>query len=162
MVLSEKLTSAMNAQINAEMWSANLYLSMAAFCAQQGFDGFSSWLKCQSKEETEHAYMIMDYMIKRDGVVEIKAIDAVPVKWNSIMDVFEQVYKHELHVSNLIDQLVDVASSEKDKATQDFLWGFVREQVEEEATAKSIVDKLKIAGNQNIAFVDSQLGQRTK
>lgn len=84
----------------------------------------------------------------------------VPNGWGTPLEVFEHVYKHECHVSALVDKLVDVAAAEKDKATQDFLWGFVREQVEEEATAQGIVDKIKKAGDTGIFFVDSQLGQR--
>ena len=87
-------------------------------------------------------------------------IDVVPDAWGTVLEVFEHVYRHECHVSELIDKLVDVASAEKDKATQDFLWGFVREQVEEEATAESIVEKLKKAGDQGLFYLDGQLGQR--
>ena len=87
-------------------------------------------------------------------------IDVVPEKWGSVLELFEHVYSHECHVSELINKVVDAAAKEDDKATQDFFWGFVREQVEEEATASSIVDKLKRAGEQGIFYIDSQLGQR--
>ena len=100
------------------------------------------------------------YLIKRGGSAKVSMIDVVPDSWGTVLEVFEHVYRHECHVSELIDKLVDVASAEKDKATQDFLWGFVREQVEEEATAESIVEKIKKAGNQGLFYIDGQLGQR--
>ena len=159
-MISEKLQNAINEQITAEMWSANLYLSMSFYFEKEGFSGFANWMKKQSQEELEHAYVMADYIIKRGGVAKVDKIDVVPSGWGTPLEVFEHVYKHEFHVSKMIDELVSVASAERDNATQDFLWGFVREQVEEEATAQGIVDKLKKAGDAGIFFIDSQLGQR--
>ena len=120
----------------------------------------ANWLKKQSFEEHEHAFEMASYIIKRGGTAKVDKIDVVPNDFGTPLDVFEQVYKHECRVSKMIDELVDVAASERDKATQDFLWGFVREQVEEEATASSIVEMIKRAGNSNLYFVDSKLGER--
>ena len=159
-MISEKLQNALNEQITAEMWSANLYLSMSFYFEKEGFSGFANWMKKQSQEELEHAYVMADYIIKRGGVAKVDKIDVVPSGWGTPLEVFEHVYKHECHVSKMIDELVSVASAERDNATQDFLWGFVREQVEEEATAQGIVDKIKKAGDAGIFFIDSQLGQR--
>ena len=159
-MISEKLQNAINEQITAEMWSANLYLSMSFYFEKEGFSGFANWMKKQSQEELEHAYVMADYTIKRGGVAKVDKIDVVPSGWGTPLEVFEHVYKHECHVSKMIDELVSVASAERDNATQDFLWGFVREQVEEEATAQGIVDKIKKAGDAGIFFIDSQLGQR--
>ena len=159
-MISEKLQNAINEQITAEMWSANLYLSMSFYFEKEGFSGFANWMKRQSQEELEHAYVMADYIIKRGGVAKVDKIDVVPSGWGTPLEVFEHVYKHECHVSKMIDELVSVASAERDNATQDFLWGFVREQVEEEATAQGIVDKIKKAGDAGIFFIDSQLGQR--
>ncbi|MDE6451095.1 MAG: ferritin [Odoribacter sp.] len=159
-MISEKLQNAINGQITAEMWSANLYLSMSFYFEKEGFSGFAHWMKKQSQEEMEHAYSMADYILKRGGVARVDKIDTVPQNWSNVLDVFEQVYKHECHVSELIDKLVAIAHEEKDNATQDFLWGFVREQVEEEATAQSIVDKVKKAGETGLFFLDSQLGSR--
>ena len=159
-MISEKLQNAINEQITAEMWSANLYLSMSFYFEKEGFSGFANWMKKQSQEELEHAYVMADYIIKRGGVAKVDKIDVVPSGWGTPLEVFEYVYKHECHVSKMIDELVSVASAERDNATQDFLWGFVREQVEEEATAQGIVDKIKKAGDAGIFFIDSQLGQR--
>ena len=100
-------------------------------------------------------------MAKRGGAAKVDKIDVVPQGWGSVLEVFEHVYKHECHVSELIDNLVNVASEVKDKASQDFLWGYVREQVEEEATAQGIVDKLKRCNDQaSILYMDDKLGAR--
>ena len=161
-MISEKLQKAINDQVKAEMWQANLYLAMSFYCKRNSYDGFANWMKKQSDEEMDHAMQLADYVMKRGGVITVDAIDAVDNEWKSPLDVFERVYAHECHVSQLIDALVDVASSERDKASQDFLWGFVREQVEEEATAQGIVDKIKNAGEAQAAIfmLDAQLGAR--
>ena len=160
MTLSRKLSDALNEQILAEMWSSNLYLSMSIHFSQLGMDGFAHWMKKQSQEELEHAYTMIDYSIKRGGQVKLEQINVVPTAFGTPLEIFEHVYEHEVHVSELIDKLVDVAAAEKDKATQDFLWGFVREQVEEEATAKNIVEKLKMYGEHHVAIMDHQLDKR--
>ncbi len=160
MILSRKLSDALNEQILAEMWSSNLYLSMSIHFAQLGMDGCAHWLKKQSQEELEHAYEMIDYSIKRGGQVKLDQINVVPTAFGTPLEVFEHVYQHEVHVSELIDRLVAIAHEEKDNATQDFLWGFVREQVEEEATAKNIVEKLKMYGEHHVAIMDHQLGKR--
>lgn len=159
-MISQKLQDALNIQINAEMWSANLYLSMSFYFEKEGYTGFAAWMKKQFQEELEHGCSMADYLIKREGTARVDKIDVVPSGWGSPLEVFEHAYKHECHVSKLIDELVKAASAEQDKATQDFLWGFVREQVEEEATAKAIIDKLRIAGDAGLYFVDCEMGCR--
>lgn len=158
-MISEKLQKAINEQITAEMWSANLYLSMSFFMEQKGYCGMAHWLKKQWEEENEHATTMAEYVIKRGGKAMVDKIDVVPNDFGTPLEVFTQVYEHECRVSKMIDALVDVASAENDKATQDFLWGFVREQVEEEATASGIVDMLKLAGPA-VYVVDAKLGER--
>ena len=143
------------------MWSANLYLANVFLFEKEGFSGFCSLdEKSNLRKKWDMLMQMADYIIKRGGTAKVDKIDVVPNGWGTPLEVFEHVYKHECHVSQLVDKLVDVAAAEKDKATQDFLWGFVREQVEEEATAQGIVDKIKKAGDTGIFFVDSQLGQR--
>lgn len=159
-MISEKLQKAINEQIKAEMWSANLYMSMSFYFQKEGFDGFAHWMKKQSEEELDHAYQMADYLMKRGGTAIVDKVDAVPTEWGSPLEVFEHVYKHECHVSELIDALVDVASAEKDKATQDFLWGFVREQVEEEATAQNIVERIRKMNDSALCYLDDKLGTR--
>ena len=149
MILSRKLSDALNEQINMEMWSSNLYLSMSVHFTQIGLDGFAHWTLKQSQEELEHAYKMIDYSIKRGGQVTIGVVNSVPTAWGEPLEIFQQ-----------IDKIVDIASEEKDKATQDFLWGFVREQVEEEATAKNIVEKLKLYGEHHAVLMDHRLGKR--
>ena len=159
-MISEKLQNAINEQIVAEMWSSNLYLSMSFYFAKEGYEGFAHWMRVQSKEELDHALQLADYVLKRGGTAKVDKVDVVPTGWGSPLEVFEAVYSHECHVSELIDKLVDVAAGERDKASQDFLWGFVREQVEEEATAQGIVDKLRLAGNAGLYHIDAELGKR--
>ena len=160
-MISDKLQKAINEQIVAEMWSANLYLSMSFYLQREAYDGCPPWMKKQSQEEMGHAYAMADYIIKRGGTAMVDKIDVVPNGWGTPLEVFEHVYKHECHVSALVDKLVDVAAAEKDKATQDFFWGFVREQVEEEATAENIVAKLKKCSDAaGLFYLDDKLGQR--
>lgn len=160
MILSRRLSNALNEQILAEMWSSNLYLSMSIHFAQIGLDGCAHWMKKQSMEELEHAHKMINYSIQRGGQVKLDQINVVPTAFGTPLEIFEHIYTHEVHVSELIDKLVDVAAEEKDKATQDFLWGFVREQVEEEATAKALVDKLKLYGEHHAVLMDHHLGKR--
>lgn len=159
-MMTENLQKAINDQITAELWSANLYLSMSFYMEKEGYVGMASWLKKQYAEEVEHACEMASYMMKRGGIAKVDKVDVVPNEFGTPLEVFQQVYEHECRVSKMIDSLVDVASAEKDKATQDFLWGFVREQVEEEATAAGIVEMIKKAGNAGVYYVDSKLGER--
>ncbi len=160
MDLSKKLSDAFNEQIKAEMWSSNLYLSMAVYFMDYGLDGCAHWMKKQAEEELGHAHKLIDYSVKRGGKVIIGKIDAVTTEWESPQAVFEQVYKHECHVSELIDKLMDLAIEGKDKATQEFLRWFVTEQIEEEETAKGILDKFKVFGVHGLYCVNHDLAKR--
>ena len=159
-MISDKLEKALNEQIVAEMWSSNLYMSMSLYLKRQGFDGCANWLKAQSAEELQHAYDMADYIIKRGGVARIDKIDVVPQQWSGVLEVFENVYTHECTVSKMIENLVRIASEDKDMASQDFLWGYIREQVEEEATAAGIVDKIRKAGESGLFYLDAELAKR--
>ena len=159
-MISEKLVQAINKQIVAEMWAANLYLSMSYFVKQQGFDGFAHWLKKQSVEEMEHSYGLADYVIKRGGNVVIGKVDEVPVAWDSIAALFKNVYEHECKVSAMIDELVNLASDLRDKASEDFLLTYVREQVEEEDTAQGIMERVTKADSSALFFLDEKMSQR--
>ena len=119
--MTEKLQNALNEQITAELWSANLYLSMSFYLEREGFSGMARWMQKQSAEETGHAYAIAGYMIKREATPKVDKVDVVPQGWGNPVEVFEHALEHEKHVSRLIDELVQVASEEKDNATQDFL-----------------------------------------
>lgn len=159
-MITDKLQKAINEQITAELWSSNLYLSMSFFLARKGYPGMSSWMKKQANEERMHACRMADYMISRGGVAKLDKLDVVPNDFGTPLEIFKQVYDHECRVSKMIDMLVDVASAEKDHATQDFLWGFVREQVEEEGIALDIVNMLSHAESTNICLLDDRLGER--
>ena len=159
-MITEKLQKAVNDQITAELWSSNLYLQMAFHFEKEGWDGFAHWMHKQSDEERNRAMMLANYLAKRGGEAKVNMIDVVPSGWGSVKEVFANVAEHERHVSRLIDDLVDVASAEKDKATQDFLWGFVREQVEEEASVDAIVNKIERCGDSGLIFLDSELAKR--
>ena len=145
MILSKNLSKAFNEQVEAEMWSSNLYLSMSIYFQKAGLNGCAHWMRKQAEEEMEHAH---------------KMINVVPTAWGTPLEVFEHVYKHEVHVSELIDKMVDIAEADNDHAAKDFLYGFVREQVEEESTAKAIVDKLKMYGEHHAILLDHELGKR--
>ena len=160
MQLSKNLSEAFNAHVNAEMWSSNLYLSMAVYFKKQGLNGFAHWMQEQADEELEHAHDMIDFCLDRGGNIEIQQVNVVPSGWGSALEVFEHVYKHETYVSELIDKMVDIAESDKDHAAKDFLYKYVREQVEEESTAKSIVDQLKNYGECHLGIMDHKLGKR--
>lgn len=160
MILSQKLNEAFNAQVNAEMWSSNLYLSMSVYFQKIGMEGFAHWMKKQANEEMEHAHKMIDYALDRGGDITIGQINVVPTAWGNPLEVFEHVYKHEMYVSELIDKMVDIAEADKDHASRDFLFGFVREQVEEESTARTIVEQLKHYGECHFAIMDHKLGKR--
>lgn len=160
LMISKKLQDALNEQIVAEIYSANLYLSMSFYMEKEGFEGFSTWMKKQSAEEMDHAYQMASFIIKRGGEAVVNQIPAVKQKWTTPLEAFEDTYKHECQVSRLIDNLLDLAISEHDNASQDFLWQFVREQVEEEATASGIVDRIKRMGDTAIFNLDQQYGSR--
>jgi len=164
-MLSNKMEEALNQQINAEMYSAYLYLSMASYFESVDLDGCANWMKAQTQEEMIHAMKLYDYEIERGGRVLLEAIKAPQQEWDSALAVFEHAYEHEQYVTSLINDLMNLSIEEKDHATQIFLQWFVSEQVEEEASASGVVQKLKLAGGPDgkgggLFMVDRELGQR--
>lgn len=159
-MISSKLQQAINDQITAELWSSNLYLQMSYFLKQQGWDGYSHWLRKHAMEEREHATRMADYMTDRGGIVKLQMIDVVPEGWGSILELFEHSFSHEKHVSKMINTIVTISIDEEDYATENFFRTFVDEQVEEEALFGGIVDKLKKAGESGLFVLDIDLGQR--
>lgn len=161
-MLSKKLEGALNKQIVAELYSAYLYLSMSAYFHSLNFGGFANWMRVQAMEESTHAMKIFDYVNERGGRVVVDAIEKPATKWSSPLAAFEAVLKHEQKVTGLINKLADLAVKERDHATQNFLQWFVAEQVEEEASADEIVQKLKLVGKDGggLFMVDRELGQR--
>ena len=156
------MEKALNEQVNAELYSAYLYLSMEAYCKSLNLNGFANWMRVQTQEEVAHAMKIYDFVNERNGRVILKTIEGPQTKWESPLAVFQAVYKHEQKVTNLINKLVDLAIKEKDHATNAFLQWFVNEQVEEEASADAIVQQLKMMKDApgGIYMLDRELGQR--
>jgi ferritin len=143
-MLSKKMEKAFNDQINAEMYSSYLYLSMAAYFTEHNLSGFANWMNIQVKEENAHAMMMYNFVLERGGKISLQAIAKPDTNWKGAISIFEATLKHELHVTKLIHNLLDLALQEKDHASANFLQWFVSEQVEEEATASEVLEQLKI------------------
>jgi len=161
-MISEKVEAAFNEQVGAEFFSAYLYLAMSAYLDSIDLPGFAHWMRMQYKEEVSHAEKIYDHVIERDGRAIVKSWDAPQEEWDSVLAVFEEAYEHEKKVTGLIDGLVDLAIAEKDHASQVFLQWFVNEQVEEEASVKTVVQQLKLLGDSKggLFQVDREMGAR--
>lgn len=161
-MINDVVATALNRQINAELYSSYLYLSMSAYCQAINYDGFAKWMAIQAQEEYSHGMKIYEYLQERGGRVILDAIAKPQTEWESPLEVFEQVYQHEQEVTSLIHQLVDLAIEVKDHATFNFLQWFVEEQVEEEAHADAIVQKLQmVAKSPNGLFMmDRELAKR--
>ncbi|KAA0003312.1 MAG: ferritin [Thermoplasmata archaeon] len=160
-MIGEKMLEALNKQINEELYSSYLYLSMSAWFENIGLKGFANWMKVQAKEELGHAMKFYKYIISRGGRVQLHEIKAPPHEWQSPLHAFEETLKHEKHITECINKLVELAEEEKDRATFNMLQWFVDEQVEEEANDEEIIAKLKmIEGSNGIFMLDNQLAQR--
>ena len=161
-MLNKKMEDALNEQINAELYSAYLYLAMSSYFESVNLSGLARWMKMQTQEEMFHAMKMYDFVNERGGRASLKAIAQPQLDWDSALAVFNDVYQHEQKVTGLINNLVDLALAERDHATNIFLQWFVSEQVEEEATASSIVEKLKMIGDDasSLFALDQELGQR--
>ncbi len=161
-MISKKLENAINDQLNAELYSAYLYLSMAAYFESKNLSGFANWMRMQAQEEQVHAMKFFDFLNERGGRVILKDIKASQSEWKSPLDVFKNVYSHEQKVTSLINNLVNIAVKENDHATNNFLQWYVAEQVEEESSADEIVKKLELVGDSGHALfmVDQELGKR--
>ncbi len=162
-MISQTIQQAMNEQINAELYSSYLYLSMAAYFDSVNLNGMANWMRCQAQEEVSHAMKFFNFVSERGGTVVLKAIDAPPASWDSALNAFEDAYAHEQKVTAMINDLVSLSIDNKDYASNAFLQWFVTEQVEEEASADGVVQKLRLAGNQGngLFMVDRELAQRT-
>jgi len=161
-MISEKMQKALNDQINAEMYSSYLYWAMSAYFEDINLRGFAGWMKVQAAEELEHAQKIYNHLIERNGRAILQKIDAPPAKWNSPLEAFQAAYEHECMISGRINDIVNLASSEKDHATAVFFHWFVEEQVEEEAQTLEVVNQLKMAGDSKggLLVLDHHLGKR--
>jgi ferritin len=161
-MLSDKMQKALNDQINAEMFSSYLYLSMAAYFESENWNGMAAWMKAQSSEEYAHAMKFFHFINEVEGKVTLESLEKPKASWNSPLEIFEESLKHENYITDRIHKLVDLAVSEKDYATNLFLNWFVNEQVEELANVSQIVHKFKLIGDNktSLFLLDRELGMR--
>lgn len=162
-MISPKMQDALNAQINAEFWSAYLYLAMAMHFENEGRTGIANWFKIQFKEEQAHAEIFMNYLNSRGGRVVLAPIAEVPATWESPLAAFEDTLQHEEKVTSLINNIYALAIDEHDYATRGKLDWFISEQVEEEETARNLIDRLKLIGDNGMGLYafDQELATRT-
>jgi len=161
-MINKKINDAFNQQINEEIFSSYLYLSMATYFDNQGMTGFSHWFRLQAQEEMFHAMKFYHHIVERGGRVLLKAIQKPEINWESTLSVFKASLKHEQHISSCINDLMDLSTKEKDYASRSLLQWFVDEQVEEEASFTEIIDKLNLAGKQGqmLYMIDRELSAR--
>lgn len=161
-MLTEKMQKALNGQLNAELFSAYLYLGMNAFFKSVNLDGFASWMYSQAQEELMHAMKFYNFITQRGGKVQLMEIKAPPAQWDSSLAVFKSTLEHEQKVTGLINDLVDIALEERDHATHIFLQWFVSEQVEEEENVGGVLEKLKLMGEARggLFMMDRELAKR--
>jgi ferritin len=162
MILSKKLENALNKQINAELWSAYLYLSMTAYFESINLGGFANWMRVQAEEEVEHAMKFYKHINDRRGRVTLSAIAAIPTTWKSPLHAFEEAFKHEQKVTAMIENLANIAAADKDYAASTMLNWFHDEQIEEEQQTDVIVQKLKMIEKSSggLFMLDRELGKR--
>ena len=160
--MDEKMQEALNKQLNAEVYSAYLYLSMSAYFQSVNLSGFANWMRVQWQEELAHGLKFYDYVNERGGRVILQAVEAPPSEWDSALAAFQDTYRHEQKVTGMINKLVDLAVEARDHATNNFLQWFVSEQVEEEASADEVLQKLKLVGDDpsGLFMIDQELGRR--
>ncbi|HII99580.1 MAG TPA: ferritin [Methanoregula sp.] len=161
-MLSKTMEEALNRQVNREFYSAYLYLAMSAYFESSGMKGFAQWMRVQAKEERAHGEKIYDHILARGGKIALGAIEAPKAKWTSAGKVFEEVVSHEQKVTGMIHALVDLAIREKDHASFEMLQWFVKEQVEEEASAGDVLNQITVLGDVvgHLFWLDHELGKR--
>ena len=161
-MISQSMQDALNAQINVEQYSAQLYLAMGAHCEALSFRGFAHWLRVQSGEETAHALKLVDFLVDRGGRLALQPVAAPPREFGTVIQVFEQVLAHEQAITGKIGALFERARAERDHASEIALQWYVTEQVQEEASVGQVVAHLHAVGDKGggIWYLDSRLGKR--
>ena len=161
-MISKKLAEAINKQINAEMWSAYLYLSMSMDTFSKGFKGIANWFKVQFLEEQAHAAIMINYLHAQNEKVTLAPIAKVTTEWKDVLATFEDTLIHEQGVTKMINNLCDIAAKDNDYASQNFLAWFVDEQVEEEQNVRDLIFQCKMANGNNagMMLIDKELGAR--
>jgi len=162
MKIDKKIEDSINKQVNAELYSAYLYLGMSARCTELNFKGMANWLYVQAQEEMTHAMKFYRFILERGGHAKLPAIEGVRDDWKTPLEMFEAAYAHEQKVTAMINNIVDLALAGRDHATASMLNWFVDEQVEEEANSSEIADKLKLIGESKEALfmLDKELSTR--
>lgn len=164
-MIGKKMESALNEQVNRELYSAYLYMSMSSFSDTIGLKGFANWFMVQYHEEMLHAMKIYEYIIRQAGKAKLMSIQEPPSAFDSPLDMFEKTLAHERFITKSINDLVDLAIAERDHASQIFLQWYVTEQIEEEENDNDIIAKLKLVGtgtegNNGLFLLDKELGTR--
>lgn len=161
--MSDNLKNAINAQINAELWSAYLYLSMSMDAEAKGHKGVANWFYIQFREEQDHARIFMNYLNSRDEKVELMPVESVPTEWNSVLDMFKQTLEHERKVTAMINNLSAIAAQDNDFASANRLVWFIDEQIEEEESAREMIAAFEaVEGNKyGMYMLDKELAART-
>lgn len=161
-MINKEMRDALNHQINEEVYSSYIYLQMSAWLESTNLPGMANWMYVQSQEETAHAMKLYDYIIERGGRVALEAVQAPPSEWDSPLAAFETAHSHEQHITGCFAKLVAAAREHNDNATEIFLQWFVTEQVEEEASADRIVQKLKLMADApgGLFMLDRELASR--
>ena len=156
-MLSEQMLKALNEQITLEFYSSNLYLQMSSWCEFNALDGCAKFLKSHAAEEMEHMQRLFNYVNETGGLAIVGQIDAPPVEFKSISDVFQETYEHEVYITGKINQLAKIAQQEDDFSSFNFLQWYVAEQHEEEKLFKSIIDKIEMIGPDGLFFIDKEV-----
>jgi ferritin len=156
-MLTKKVEEFCNRQIEREGYSSNLYLAMASWAENKGLAGVASWLYVQADEERLHMLKFIKYVNERGGTALMPAFKQPPVKFKSVQDMFKDVLKHEQFISASINEVLTVANDEKDYATTNWIQWFVNEQIQEESSARIILDKLELAGESGLYFLDRDI-----
>ena len=156
-MLPKKVEEILNTQIQKEDYSSQLYLSMASWAESQGYEGVSNWLYAQVEEERIHMLKLVKYVNERDGLAVIPGIDTPPTEFGDVFEMFDKVLAHEKYISGSINEIVAVCIAENDFTTQSYIQWFVTEQIEEEASVKAIIDKLKLLGKNNLYMFDRDI-----
>ena len=161
-MLSKQLHEAINAQINAELWSAYLYLAMSLDAENKGYKGVANWFYVQFQEEQAHARIFMNYLNSRDAKVELLPVEAVPATWNSVLDMYKQTLEHEKKVTSLINNLAAIANEDRDFASINRMNWFIDEQIEEEESARDMIFTVEAVENDKYGMymLDKELATR--
>jgi ferritin len=156
-MLTQKVENILVAQIEKELYSSNLYLAMASWAENSGFEGTAQWLYAQAEEEHMHMLKFIAYINERGGKAIIPAIKQPPLDYVDIRDMFEQVFKHEKYISKSINEIIGVCIEEKDFSTNNWIQWFVNEQIEEEKSVRNILDKLNLIGAHSLYLFDKDI-----